>query len=137
VVEAAGVERRRALGEVPGGVDGLVGVRRQAVVGVPHAAVLADPRPRALPGRGGSIPASAGDAESAARKTSEPEAGRRVNAPVGVVMVVDVVTIVGVAVVAIVAIVGVVAVVVVVILGRHGWNPSLGSERRRGWRFSG
>jgi hypothetical protein len=43
-----------------------------------------------------------------------------VNAPVGVVMMV--------------VVVGVVAVVVVVILGRHGWNTSLGSER---WRFSG
>ena len=37
-------ERRRALGEVAGGVDGLVGVRREAVVGVPHATVLPDPR---------------------------------------------------------------------------------------------
>ena len=42
-------ERRRALGEVAGGVDGLVGVRREAVVGVPHATVLPDPRsPRCI-----------------------------------------------------------------------------------------
>ena len=49
VGEGARGERRRALGEVAGGVDGLVGVRREAVVGVPHATVLPDPRcPRCI-----------------------------------------------------------------------------------------
>ena len=50
VGEGARGERRCAFGEVPGGVDGLVGVRREAVVGVPHATVLPNPRsPVALP----------------------------------------------------------------------------------------
>jgi hypothetical protein len=44
VSEVARGERRRALGEVAGGVDGLVGVGREAVVGVPHASVLPYPR---------------------------------------------------------------------------------------------
>ena len=43
-------KRRRTFGEVAGGVDGLVGVRLVAVVGVPHATVLPNPRsPVALP----------------------------------------------------------------------------------------
>jgi len=49
VSEVARGERRRALGEVAGRVDGLVGVGREAVVGVPHAAVLPYPRsPRCM-----------------------------------------------------------------------------------------
>ena len=49
VGEGARGEQRRALGEVAGGVDGLVGVRREAVVGVPHMTVLPDPRsPRCI-----------------------------------------------------------------------------------------
>ena len=39
-------ERRRALGEVAGGVDGLIGVRHEAVVGVPYATVLLHTDPR-------------------------------------------------------------------------------------------
>ena len=43
-------ERPRTFGEDAEGVDGLVGVRREAVVGVPHATVLPDPRsPASLP----------------------------------------------------------------------------------------
>ena len=49
VGEGARGERRRTFGEVAGGVDGLVGVRREAVVGVPHATVVPDPRsPRCI-----------------------------------------------------------------------------------------
>lgn len=68
VSEAAGVDQRRALGEVSGGVDGLVGMRRKAVVGVPHASVLPDPRARPRPGRGGGgmVPAPA-----SAKKTNK------------------------------------------------------------------
>ena len=42
-------EQQCALGEVAGGVDGLVGVQHEAVVGVPHATVPPNPRsPRCI-----------------------------------------------------------------------------------------
>ena len=48
-VKARSVKAREASGSAclvksRGGVDGLVRVRREAVVGVPHATVLPDPR---------------------------------------------------------------------------------------------